>query len=252
MSSPCTAPSQVIDARRRFYTTLLHKRPSENYLQQHHLSSWMDYIDGRLKTSSRRSIVAWLHHIGTWKQPEVVPWYELLIEVIECIREHPKDSLVTIDAVAKTIAARHSCLWKSDVFFVGRDATLAAFGCLTMLFEPDSNEATNQLDISAPDTRAQPANDASQRAMCRLLDVWKAVPIAKFPDEILYGSFLNYFTLSVVAKTKVSLINQTSSHLSFSTRTKRLSVFAFPAFCAMCLNPSFNMDFQKRYDVLLA
>ena len=246
---PISSHYLVTQAREKFLKAISHKAYSKDRLREHHFRSWLLYIEDRLKTDSRPLITSWLNHLMIARKPLTAQWFDLLAEIIFCIRNYPANSHVTINGLAKATAASFGRPWNIEVSYVGRRATYMALGCLTMLFEPASIKETvpDCVRILSPGAKTKSMVDASQLSVGRLLSSWKVLPKPENQDDLLFGSFLNYFTLARVAKTKIKFVDMASSHLIFDNNSKRLFVFGHPGFCAICLDPGFNFDFQDRF-----
>ena len=239
----------VTEARERFLRVITRSISSEDRLQECHFRSWLHYIEDRLTTDSRPLIASWMDYLRVGRQPLTAQWYELLTSIIICIRRFPKDRPITVDGLAEATAEAACRPWTAKISFAGRRTTYVALGCLTMLFEPASIKETGPdcVRIMSPGARVKPMNNASELSVGKLLSSWKVLPRAETQDELLFGSFLNYFTLARVAKIKIKFVDLATSHLKFDNNSKRLYVFAHPGFCAMCLDPGFNFDFQERF-----
>ncbi|EGX90880.1 hypothetical protein CCM_07300 [Cordyceps militaris CM01] len=55
---------------------------------------------------------------------------------------------------------------------------------------------------------------------------------------ILFVSTINYHSLRTIGKVRLKWVDNLSSHLNFDSRTRTLSVFQFPSFCALSTIPS--------------
>ena len=242
----------VTQAREKFLKAITRRVHAKDRLHERHFRSWLHYIEDRLTTDSRPQITSWLNYLRVARQPLTAQWYELLTEIIFCIRSYPADRHITVDGLAEATAASFRRPWNAEVCLVGRRTTYVALGCLTMLFEPASVKDTvlDCVRISSPGAKTKSMVDASELSVGKLLSSWKVLPKRETQDELLFGSFLNYFTLARVAKTKIKFVDLASSHLVFDNNSKRLYVFAHPGFCAICLDPNYNFDFQERFVLL--
>ena len=245
--------SEVTEARQRFFRAITHSIYSDDRLQECDFLSWLHYIEDGLTTDSRPLITSWINHLRVGRPPLAAQWFELLTVIITCIRNFSKDSPVTVDGLAEATAQAARRPWTAEISFAGRRATYVALGCLTMLFEPAAIKETGPdcVRISSPGAKAKPMSNASELSVGKLLSSWKVLPRAENQDDLLFGSFLNYFTLARVAKIKIKFVNLATSHLRFDNTSKRLFVFAHPGFCAICLDPGFNFDFQERFVVAI-
>lgn len=239
----------VTEARERFLRAITHRISSENRLQECHFRSWLHYIEDRVTTDSRPLITSWMDHLRMGRQPLTAQWYELLTGIISCIRNFPKETPITVDGLAEATARSVRRPWTAEISFAGRRTTYVALGCLTMLFEPAPIKETGPdcVRIISLGAKTKPMSNASELSVGKLLSSWKVLPRAEIQDELLFGSFLNYFTLARVAKIKIKFVDLATSHLRFDNNSKRLYVFAHPGFCGMCLDPGFNLDFQERF-----
>lgn len=151
-----------------------------------------------------------------------------------------------------------------------------AIGLLTMLYDPELEPIQNTIQIMKPKhiSGAPVATEAITRYTYYSSDVldlqihqllnsfgrlipgspaWAMEILSPFePDlftEQVVVSYLNFHTLSKVAKIQIVFVDSLSLHLEFDEKTKLLKVFRFPSYCGLicsggssrnskCNNPS--------------
>ena len=141
-----------------------------------------------------------------------------------------------------------------------------AIGLLTMLYEPELEPTQNTIGVLRPKqiSGLPIATETFTRYACCLKDVsdlqthqlfnslGRLIPgspawVQEMPSPVeadifteqVVVSYLNFHTLSKVAKIQIVFVDSLSLHLEFDEKAKILKVFRFPSYCRLlCLEVS--------------
>ena len=256
-STPSLNTSFSGGSRNFFLHQLCHSYSADaNRLDKIELTQWLIHIEAQWFGDCAEHLTRWAQCLGIKNPTSLNARYALVADVVDVLRSMPGQFSPSIDGIIKLLSSKHAHSIETEDLSHARQSVLAIIGSLTMLFnwaKSSVSPTTDYLAVNAPRVRElilipQPINHGAQRTVEKLLgnygDLLLNVNTAN--DGILHVSQLNYANLSSIVGIKLKMVDNISSHLTFNPYTQELGCFAFPEYCAMRCDKSFDTKMIDR------
>ena len=175
-------------------------------------------------------------------------WFNALNEAIRTVEERGTTTDV-LNAIRSSFLNSKSHAPSQKDTTICMTATFAVLCWSSMTLKPllpISDSSANALETRRashpesmglkPDTLRRPITAAFrnfQRSMCGRRWRQPICVVAAEHSSVLHASTLNFQSLQTIGKIRLSWVGDLSSHLDYEPRTRTLSVFQFPTFCAL-------------------
>ncbi|KAI1427348.1 hypothetical protein F5Y12DRAFT_737433 [Xylaria sp. FL1777] len=235
-------------------------RSKPSWLGHADLGRWRIYIDHETTApgSNKQYLTQWADSLGIPEPSSTRARYLLLTQLVQSVLEC--DSLVTLRGLYQSITTKHGKLpddADSEIALAAYQSLLTLLGCLTLTFKTDRSPRSHWSTVCAPcslerqfrpQSLLESDSGSAERAFGLMLASYGTIlpEFCEDDGQLLSASILNYSAMWQWAHVRIQWVDHVGSHLLFNPMKRTLSIFAHPAYSAMCCSEEFPQDLIRR------